>query len=264
MLRGPPGAGQILGADALVHARPVVVAGEEVAEQFVRLGLHALRQFVRSPGLAHEPARGLAIAGRKLHACQRQLAPRADRRIAREAANRGRIAALLPQPRLGAPSQLHNARPFRVGGEEGGIAGKIRRRLGVAQDVPFDELLPGRIGDPVPRRGRLVGLGLARKIDRFLHQRQIAGEGRCRLLGRRRILLRLFRFAFGVGMLCVRTFCNGCTAMRARFLRRRSRLCFFRLGLRLGLSFSFLRLAGRLWLGIGPRRQPLSRTGRSR
>ena len=59
---GAPCAGEILGADPLVHPRAVVVAGEEVAEHLQHVGLDALRQFVRPPRVAHQPARAVAIA----------------------------------------------------------------------------------------------------------------------------------------------------------------------------------------------------------
>jgi hypothetical protein len=56
------------------------------------------------------------------------------------------------------------------------------------QDEPFDEFLRCRIRDPVPCGSRLVGLGLAREIDRFLHQRKIARQRRGGLLAGRSIL----------------------------------------------------------------------------
>ena len=70
--------------------------------QHVRLD--SLRQFVRPPRIAHQPARALAIAFNEHDARQRQFAPGADRRFAREATNRGCIAAILPQPRFRPPA----------------------------------------------------------------------------------------------------------------------------------------------------------------
>jgi hypothetical protein len=63
----------------------------------------------------------------------------------------------------------------------------------VAQDEPFDEFLLCRVRDLGPSGGRLVGPGLAREIDRFRHQRHIAGKRSGRLAARRRVLRRLDR-----------------------------------------------------------------------
>ena len=147
------------------------LARQQVAEHFVCVALDALGQFFRSPRLAHQLSRAFAVAGCQPHTREREFAPGAGRLVAGEATHGGCIAALLPQPRLGAPAQQRRTRPFRVGGDERGIAAEIRGRLGVAQDEPFDELLPRRISDPVSRGGRLVGLGLACEVDRFLDQR---------------------------------------------------------------------------------------------
>ena len=93
-----------------------------------------------------------------------------------KAVHRGRIAVLLPQPRLGAPAQQRRARPVRIGGDERRVAAEIRCRLRMAQDEPVDELLAGRVGNLVPGGGRVIGLGLAREIDGILDQRQIAAS----------------------------------------------------------------------------------------
>ena len=175
-LRGALRAGEILGADAPVHARTVVIAIEKVAERLERVGLQALRQFVRSPCVARQPGRAVPIAFSEQHARQRQLALGTGGPIAGEAANRRRIAALLPQPRLCAPAQQRRARPLRISGDERRVAAESRGRLRVAQDVPLDELLRRRIRDPVPDVRRLLGLCLAREIDGFLHQRKIARQ----------------------------------------------------------------------------------------
>ena len=187
-LRGALRAGEILGADAPVHARTVVIAIEKVAERLEHVGLQALRQFVRSPCVARQPGRAVPIALGEQHARQRQLALGAGGPIAGEAANRRRIAALLPQPRLGAPAQQRRTRPFRISGDERRVAAESRCRLRVAQDVPLDELLRRRIRDPVPDVRRLLGLCLAREIDGFLHQRKIARQRSDGLLGSRRSL----------------------------------------------------------------------------
>ena len=175
-LRGALRAGEILGADAPVHARTVVIAIEQIAERLEHVDLQALRQFVRSPCIARQPRRAVPIALREQHACQRQLALGTGGLVASEAADRRRIDALLPQPRLCAPAQQRRARPFRIGGDERRVAAERRDRFRMAQDVPLDELLRRRIRDPVPDVRRLLGLCLAREIDGFLHQRKIARQ----------------------------------------------------------------------------------------
>ncbi len=182
-LRGALGAGEILGADAPVHARAVVIAGEKVAERLEHVGLEALRQFVRSPCVARQPRRAVAIPVGQQYARQRQLALGGDGPLAGEAANRRRIAALLPQPCFGAPAQQCRTRPFRIGRKERRVAAERRDRFRMTQDVPLDELLCGRVCNPVPDVRRLLGLCLAREFDGFLHQRQIAGQRRGGFLG---------------------------------------------------------------------------------
>ena len=149
-LRGALRAGEVLGADAPVHARTVVVAVEKIAERLEHCGLQGLRQFVRSPCVAGQPRRAVPITLCEQHARQRQLALGTCGPIANEAANRRRIAALLPQPRLRAPAQQRGARPFRFSGDERRVAAESRCRRRVAQDEPLDELLRRRIRDPVP------------------------------------------------------------------------------------------------------------------
>ena len=184
-LRGALRAGEVLGADAPVHARTMVIAIEKIAKRLECFALQALRQFVRSPTFARQPSRGVPIALREQHARQRQLALGTCGPIANEAANRRRIAALLPQPRFRAPAQQCGARPFRISGDERRVAAESRCRLRVAQDEPLDELLRRRIRDPVPYVRRLFGLCLAREIDGFLHQRRIARQWSDGLLGSR-------------------------------------------------------------------------------
>ena len=238
-LRGALRAGEILGADAPVHARTVVIAVEKVAERLERVGLQALRQFVRSPCVARQPGRAVPIAFSEQHARQRQLALGTCGPIANEAANRRRIAALLPQPRLCAPAQHRRARPLRISGDERRVAAESRGRLRVAQDVPLDELLRRRIRDPVPDVRRLLGLCLAREIDGFLHQRKIARQRSDGLLGSGRSLRRL-RLALRGSVLGVPIFSGRSAAMGASLLRR------------VRLLGRFVRLLG-VWLMAGPR-----------
>ncbi len=79
----------------------------------------------RAPAWPRRPDRRLRAARAPAPTCPWHWRP-----IAGEAADRRRIAALLPQPRLCAPAQQRRARPFRVGGDERRIAAEIRRRLG--------------------------------------------------------------------------------------------------------------------------------------
>ena len=173
-LRGALRAGEVLGADAPVHARTVVIAIEQVAERLEHFGLQALRQFVRSPCIARQHGRAVPIALCEQHARQRQLALGTGWPIANETANRRRSATLLPQPRLRAPAQQRRARPLRISGDERRVAAESRCRLGAAQDEPLDELLRRRIRDPVPDVRCLLGFCLACEIDGFLHQRKVA------------------------------------------------------------------------------------------
>jgi hypothetical protein len=188
--RGATGAGEILGTDPLVHPRAMILARQQIAERLQRVGLGTFRQFIRPPGLAHQARGSLAIAFGQKNARERELALRAQRLIADKAANRGGIAALLPQPRLGPPAQLRHARPAGIVGNEGGVAAEFGVALRMAQHVPFHELLRRRIADSVLYGDRVAGLAAARQIDRILHQRKIAYERRRGLFLGRRMLMR--------------------------------------------------------------------------
>src|SRR5260370_11911752 len=137
--------------------------------------------------------------------------------MVKEPATGGAVVALLRERRLRPPAQQRRARPVRVGGDERGIAAEIRRCFGVTQDEPFDQFLGRGICALVPGGGRVVGLCLAREIDGFLHQREVARERRCGLLARR-LILRWLRFALGVGMPGVPVFFNCGGATRASLL----------------------------------------------
>ena len=100
-LRGALRAGKVLGADALVHARPMVVASEKVAERLQRLGLRrapTIRPTAmhRAPACA-APSRSPSASSTRASA---NLPLALGGLIAGEAADRRRIDALLPQPRL--------------------------------------------------------------------------------------------------------------------------------------------------------------------
>ena len=146
----------------------MILSSQEIAERCVGILLAALGQFVRAPGFAHQTRGPVAVAFGDEHAGERENALGAGRLVHREGVHGGRVALLLPQPRLCAPAQLRGARPIRIGGEEGGVTLEIRRALGMAQHEPVGELLSGGIGDAVAGRARIIGLALAREVDGVL------------------------------------------------------------------------------------------------
>jgi hypothetical protein len=170
---------KILGADALVHARAMVVAGEQVAERIEGFAFNPFGQFLRPPGLANQAHGAVTIAFPEQRPRQRKAALGARRPVAGEAVNRRGIAALLPQASLGAPAQLAHARPSRIIGDETRVAGEIRGPIRVFQNEPFDELLGGRIADRFHCGGRLASLSLAYLIDGVLDRRKVAGQRSC-------------------------------------------------------------------------------------
>ena len=169
---------QILGANPLVHARPMVLGGQEVAERLERLGLDAFRQFLRSPGLANPRRCTITVALGQKHPRKREAALGSDRSISRKGVNRRGVTPLLPKTRLRPPAHQACAGPTRVVGNEGGISPEIGVGVGVAQDKPFDKSAGRRIVDVFFDRGRFTGLGLARQIDRVLYRCKIARQRR--------------------------------------------------------------------------------------
>jgi hypothetical protein len=96
VLRSALGARNILGADAPIHARTMVLAREQLSEQLERVGFGALRQFIRPPGLANQASGTVTVAFGEQHPREREPALGACRLIAYEVANGGGVAALLP------------------------------------------------------------------------------------------------------------------------------------------------------------------------
>src|ERR1700681_2436742 len=181
----------------------MVVACEQIAEHIERVGFNALRQLLRTPGLANLVLGAVTVALGKQDPRERKPAPAGRRLASREAAHRRGIAALLPQSRLRPPAERARARPVRVDGDESGVAAKIRFSVRVAQDEPFDEFLGGRIANGFFDYRRFAGLGLAHQIERLPDRGQIAGQWggrrslrrffdrRCRLMPRRRLMRRV-------------------------------------------------------------------------
>jgi len=104
----------------------MVLAGKKVAECLERLGLGAVRQFVRPPGLANQARGAVTIAFGQQAAREREPALGAGRLTSDEAANRRGVASLLPQPHFRPPAEQRRARPVRVIGNEGREAIKTR------------------------------------------------------------------------------------------------------------------------------------------
>ena len=84
---------------------------------------------------------------------------------------------VLEQDGLGLAAQRRDARPGRVGVDEGHVAGEIRAAVVAAQDRPFDQLLRDRIGDRVLRLVRLGAAAAAQMIERALGQRDVDRRG---------------------------------------------------------------------------------------
>ena len=125
----------------------MVLARQQVAEQLERVGLGALRQFIRPPGLANQARGTVTIAFGEQHPREREAAVGAHRPIADETANGGGVAALLPQARLGPLPHQPHARPARVIGDERRVSAEVRVGLRMAQDEPFDEFPRRRVAD---------------------------------------------------------------------------------------------------------------------
>ena len=155
---------------------------DQAGERRARLRLEFGGKTVLAPGFAHRRLRAGAVAMGKQRARQRKPPFGGARRLAGEKGDdRLRIGLLLPQRRLGAPAQRHDARPARIGGDERGIAGKIEIGVVAAQDHPFDQLARQRIGNGALDVGRFVGPALVHEIDRLLDGGEVERRGGRRL-----------------------------------------------------------------------------------
>ncbi len=90
------------------------------------------------------------------------------------------IEAVLPERRLGAPPQEADARPARILGDEGDIAGVVDLVVVAAQDRPLDQLACDRIADRALQLARPRRFAFARLRDRLLDGGDIGRGGRRR------------------------------------------------------------------------------------
>ncbi|WLA52299.1 hypothetical protein QIH80_20745 [Bradyrhizobium elkanii] len=74
-LRRAPRAGEILGADPLVHACAMVVARQQVLERIIGVALGAIGQLLRAPGFAHQAGGAVAVAFGQQRAGERETCP---------------------------------------------------------------------------------------------------------------------------------------------------------------------------------------------
>ena len=87
--------------------------------------------------------------------------------LSKESAHEGRIEAVRPQRRFGAPAQHGDRGPARVFGDEGHVAAEAdARRLVAAQDRPFHQLAGNGVAFKPARRAGLAGELIARVLAR--------------------------------------------------------------------------------------------------
>ena len=172
---------RVLGIEAHVHARLVVGGRDQVLEDLERLAFEVGAEGLVAPGVAHLRLRAGAVALRQHGAGERKPAFGGGRRLLGEEGAHGRgVGLLLPQHRLGAAAQEADARPARIGGDEGGVAGEIDAVVVAAQDRPLDQLARDRIADGGLHLGGPGRIALARERDRLLDRGDIGGGGRRR------------------------------------------------------------------------------------
>ena len=156
-LRGALGAGEILGADAPVHARTMVIASEKVAE---RLETSVSRRSDNSSE-RHASRTSRAAPSRSPSASSTRASANLPLALAGRSPVKPRtVAASMRCSHSRASARRRSnarARPFRIGGDERRVAAERRDRLRMAQDVPLDELLRRRIRDLVPDVASLPG-----------------------------------------------------------------------------------------------------------
>ena len=154
----------------------------DVAQEFAIAVEHLLLdvggQLIVAPGLAQLRGAAVAVALGEERARQHQPShARLRRRVLEEAHGLRRLDVLHPQHRLGAAAEHAQARPIRIGGDEGEVA-RARGAVAVAaQDDPFDELARRRVGDGGLDVGRLAGAALAQALDGALDQRDLGLRG---------------------------------------------------------------------------------------
>ena len=182
MARGAQPGVVVFDIEARVHARLVVRGRDQAGEHLTRLRLELFGKAVVAPGFAHRRLRAGTIALGEPGARQGEAAFGAQwRQAAEESDGRARVDGLFPERDLGAPAQSDNARPARIGGDEGGVAGKVDVGVLAAQDHPLDELAGERIGNGIFHAGRVLAAAFVGELDRLLDRVEVerrSGRGR--------------------------------------------------------------------------------------
>ena len=93
--------------------------------------------------------------------------------------HRARRGLLLPERSLRAAAQKQNARPARIGVDEGCITREIKFGIVAAQDHPFDQLAASRIVDVARDRRRFVKPAFVHEINCLLDRGDVERRGRC-------------------------------------------------------------------------------------
>ncbi len=156
------------GVEPPIHARLLVGAGEQVAEQLERLLLQLVRERIETPSLARGGRGAGTLAIGQKRAGEREAALRAQRPRVGEIGPHGRRGrALLPQHGLGPLAEHDHAGPSRVRLDERIVAGEFDAVVVVAQDHPFDQLAGGLIGNAALDFGRVIDLAGSHQTDRM-------------------------------------------------------------------------------------------------
>ncbi len=151
------------------------------AEYVQHLAFELAGEVLVAPSLAHEALGAGAVALQQQRARERELALGGDGPVLAEMRPHGRgIEAVLPERRLGAAPQEADARPARIFGDEGDIAGEVDLVVVAAQDRPFDQLACDRIADRALQLACPRRLAFARLRDRLLDGGDIGRGGRRR------------------------------------------------------------------------------------
>ena len=202
----------VAGEQPLLHARLVIGAGQELRIALERLLLDLGRERIVAPRLTNECLGGFGVALRDERARQHQASrPGLGRGIFEEAQRLRRLDVFDPKHRLRALAEHADARPTRIGGDEGEIALAVGAGMLAAQDHPFDELARGRLGDRAGDLGRLAGAAVAKCLECALNPRNLFGGGlrrrplrqrdlrHCGFLRRRFVLLAGHLLSAGLG-----------------------------------------------------------------
>ena len=179
MTRGAQGRILVLGIEPGVHARRIVGRRDQTGERLARLSFEIGRESRRCarPRAKSPSARRPRPASSSARA--RAKCPLAERggSLAKNAITACGSVRSCHSAASARRRRSRDARPARIGGDEGVIAREIARPVFAAQDHPFHELARQRIGDGAFDVGRFVLAVLAHEIDRLLDRRQI--DRRC-------------------------------------------------------------------------------------